>query len=545
MTIESAVNAGITYSGNDSTTVFSFPFKVNLTSQVEVVIRDSLGVETTKTVDVDYTVTNQNIEGSGSLTYPISGDPLATGDKITITPKMDYKQPTDIRNQGRFAPQSHEDAFDTAMMHIKELKGLVDRAVKFKKSSEIIDAEFGEDPVDNRILTWDGTTGKIKNTSASSIDVALVSSFWEAVLVNTDLSDSLDSLGVPAYIQTLLAATTAAIARGTLDAEQIINSLTAVTTLEEADQIGFSDSGDSNNSKKITIANLRNTLESSKTTKGFTLLDNQITHNNNSTDANNDVDCSAGVFEFDDGTGKAIATAMTKQLDAAWAAGDDAGGLDTGSKASGTIYHIHAIWNPTSSLSDFLFSLSATAPTMPSGYTKSTWLGSILTDGSGNIHDDSYYYHLVTNDGQFVINQLGTVGTTTTTVPFDDSKPQNTEGGEFMNLKITPKKVGSVIRAKHVGLYECSITARTICAMFKDSVADALKVSRCGNISAQGTAAPITIEHAEISTALTEINFKIRAGGDSASTITFNGTGGVRRFGGVSNSVLILTESKV
>ena len=236
MTIQSTVNDGITYSGNDSATTFAFPFKVDLNTQIEVIIRDALGVETTAVLNTDYTVAGFTVEGSGVVTYPISGDPLATGKKITIKPKMDYLQSTDIRNQGRFAPEIHENAFDTLMMHIKELKGEINRTIQFKKSSEITGAEFGADPEDGKIVAWDGTTGKTKNVVA--VDSALVTTFWE----------------------TILAYTTAASSRTGLDAEQIINSLTAITTLQDADQFGVADNSDSDNSKKITFQNLAKAL---------------------------------------------------------------------------------------------------------------------------------------------------------------------------------------------------------------------------------------------------------------------------------------------
>ena len=62
-----------------------------------------------------------------------------------------------------------------------------------------------------------------------------------------------------------------------------------------------------------------------------------------------------------------------------------AGGLDTGSIANNTPYYVHAIYNPTSSTKSALMSLSATSPTLPSGYTASTLIGSVLIDGSGHI----------------------------------------------------------------------------------------------------------------------------------------------------------------
>jgi hypothetical protein len=126
--------------------------------------------------------------------------------------------------------------------------------------------------------------------------------------------------------------------------------------------------------------------KATKTAQGISYLNSQITIANNATDANNDIDYSAGNFQFSDGSGQAVATALTKRLDASWVAGTNQGGLDTGSKANSTWYHCYTIYNPTTLISDFLFSTGATVPTsLPSGYTKYRRVGSIRTDSSGNI----------------------------------------------------------------------------------------------------------------------------------------------------------------
>jgi hypothetical protein len=98
----------------------------------------------------------------------------------------------------------------------------------------------------------------------------------------------------------------------------------------------------------------------------------------NGTDAVNDINIAVG--ECRDDTNSAdivIASALTKQLDAAWVAGTAAGGRDTGSIADGT-WHLFAIRNPTSGVCDALFSLSISAPTMPSGYTQKRRIGSVM-----------------------------------------------------------------------------------------------------------------------------------------------------------------------
>jgi hypothetical protein len=78
-----------------------------------------------------------------------------------------------------------------------------------------------------------------------------------------------------------------------------------------------------------------------------------------------------------------LALAVTKTT-AAWAQGSGGGSLDTGVVANSTWYHVHQIQNPTSSLVDIVTSLSATSPTLPTGFTRFRRLGSMLTDGSAH-----------------------------------------------------------------------------------------------------------------------------------------------------------------
>lgn len=107
---------------------------------------------------------------------------------------------------------------------------------------------------------------------------------------------------------------------------------------------------------------------------------------NNVTDANNDIDILSGEARSIEGDADLILSAtLTKRLDAAWAVGTGNGGLDTGSKASDTGYHVWLIRRPDTGVVDALFSTSATSPSMPANYTQKRRLGAVLTDSSGNI----------------------------------------------------------------------------------------------------------------------------------------------------------------
>jgi hypothetical protein len=111
------------------------------------------------------------------------------------------------------------------------------------------------------------------------------------------------------------------------------------------------------------------------------------------TDTAHDLNITAGSVKATDGAyDLVLETEITKRIDATWAVGDDAGGWESGTSipTSGIIY-VWLIASSTSGVVDVLFSLSATSPTMPSGYDKKRRILSWPTDASDNllpaIHD--------------------------------------------------------------------------------------------------------------------------------------------------------------
>lgn len=112
-----------------------------------------------------------------------------------------------------------------------------------------------------------------------------------------------------------------------------------------------------------------------------------LTLANNDTDAANDIDIAAGTATVTDGASWYVVTTtgLTKRLDASWAVGTNAGGLDTGAEANSTWYHVWLIQRSDTGVVDALFSTSATAPTMPTNYDRKRRIGAVRNDGSGNI----------------------------------------------------------------------------------------------------------------------------------------------------------------
>jgi hypothetical protein len=136
------------------------------------------------------------------------------------------------------------------------------------------------------------------------------------------------------------------------------------------------------NSNLTFLANLPS-AKASTTNQGVSYLNNPITIANNASDANNDIDFSAGNAPFDDGSGQVLlSSTLVKRLDASWVAGTNQGGLFSGTKANSTRYYLFSITNGT--IIDAGFDISPTGANIPAGY-KGSYRGMVLTDGSGNI----------------------------------------------------------------------------------------------------------------------------------------------------------------
>ena len=70
--------------------------------------------------------------------------------------------------------------------------------------------------------------------------------------------------------------------------------------------------------------------------------------------------------------------------------------------------------------------------------------GPLWADGSGNVFPGSAGSEVKFK--QFVFRHYTAYVAVTTTIPFDNTKPEIDEGTEFMRLQITPKDAGSVLK---------------------------------------------------------------------------------------------------
>lgn len=106
----------------------------------------------------------------------------------------------------------------------------------------------------------------------------------------------------------------------------------------------------------------------------------------NAADANNDITVAVGECRDELGTCDMVLTAaITKQMDAAWAVGTNAGGINTGAEANSTWYEVHLIKRLDTGVVDVMFTTTANRATLPANYTCQRRIGWIRNDGSGNL----------------------------------------------------------------------------------------------------------------------------------------------------------------
>ena len=106
----------------------------------------------------------------------------------------------------------------------------------------------------------------------------------------------------------------------------------------------------------------------------------------NAADADHDITVAVGKMrDTTNAYDLALDAAMTKQIDASWAAGTNQGGLFSGAVGSNTIYFKHLIRKDSDGSIDWGFDTSATAANIPAGYTAYAVMGYERTDGSANI----------------------------------------------------------------------------------------------------------------------------------------------------------------
>jgi len=396
--------------GDGSNKNFDFSFRIPSVDSLSLTKRNSDGSETA--IDSNFSVSGYGSYSGGTVIYPSSGEALAPGEQITIKRVNPLTQNKDFKNQGEYSLEDIEDGLDYIVEITQQLEEQLSRCLKIDITSSSSNLSIS-DFVANKILyvSSDGSNISMSNSDIGNIEqylssiqsisseIATVSNIEADIVTVSALSSSvLNVENIASEITTLSNLDSEIASLGLLGSE--ISSLAGILSEISSVSANLTDiqNAASFNFPTLVAADSGKSLKVNSSGNGYELAElagnlpfKPIHVSISGGDSNNDIVTSPGNFNFDDYSGSAeISTELIKKTDELWSAGTNAGSLDTGVSEDDEWYHVYAINNPTTGLSDILTSKTyyprgVSNPNAPSGFTKKKYRFSFRTDGDGDI----------------------------------------------------------------------------------------------------------------------------------------------------------------
>lgn len=141
MTVSSTTNRN-DYIGNGNVDTYAYSFKVFANTDLVVTVRNpDDGAETELDLTTHYTVTGVGETSGGNVALVAgafawldAGNDLEVDWALTIRRVLPLTQETDIRNQGAFYPEVHEDQFDRVIMIEQQQDDEISRSLKLPET---------------------------------------------------------------------------------------------------------------------------------------------------------------------------------------------------------------------------------------------------------------------------------------------------------------------------------------------------------------------------------------------------------------------------
>lgn len=193
MTVSSSTNR-VSYSGDGSTTVFAYTFKVFDQDDLTVILRAADGTETVQTITTNYSVSGVGNANGGNVTMVTAP---ATGQTLVILREQPLTQGLDLVPNDPFLANSIEESLDKLTFMIQQHEEEFDRTLQASRGDEVNDFTLPSKTTRaNKYLAFD-TDGNPTATSGTS-SVITVSAFGQSLVDDPNAASALQTLGLTA-----------------------------------------------------------------------------------------------------------------------------------------------------------------------------------------------------------------------------------------------------------------------------------------------------------------------------------------------------------
>lgn len=172
------------YTASAGQTSFAYTFWIKEEDHLEVFVNG-----TQKTLTTDYTVsTTQSVSG-GNVVFN-SG--LSLNDEVVISYEPDVERQTEFQTSGNFKAVDLNLELTYLTSVLQSFKTDLSRSLKFGASATNITAFTSPSPMDDFLLSWDGTSGTLKNSTKTltqvedAVDAVTALSAGSGVLVSSN-----------------------------------------------------------------------------------------------------------------------------------------------------------------------------------------------------------------------------------------------------------------------------------------------------------------------------------------------------------------------
>lgn len=457
----------ISYPGNGSTTVFAYTFKIFETTDIAVnLVVDSTQVTTLQTITTHYTVDGEGEDVGGNVTF-VTAPP--SGTTVVLTRNQPLTQETDYTDNDPFPAETHEAALDRCMAAIQQLSERLDRAIGLPISSPLTGVEV---PI---TASRAGYYVKVNSTGTGLelVEVDTLSGTFADVS-----SDSSPSLG------------------GDLDCAGYDILVTGGSTFLKESTDSNKYLGFTKTVNAVNYFNFTNTATGSGPVLAALGSDTNIDINL-TPKGTGSVICN-GAFQAS-GLGIFNAGLYIKN-------GATGGGFASFYEDSDNGTHKATIACPSILAADYTL-------TLPTALPSSTKF--VTVDVSGN---------MAFSDQKIVQRVYTTTSSSTTSgtsIPVDNSIPQNTEGEQLITLSITPTNASNILLIEfYCPISDNSAAGANVTALFQDSTANALNAT-ITTYSASSYLTPIILKHLMVAGTTTSTTFKIRFGPENGAETAY------------------------